>query len=400
MNNQLNQLHPYPFEKLRGLFGSHPKLSAPETINLSIGEPKHPVPEFVLPIWNQGVNVLNRYPKTRGTEALRAAISQWISLRNPALTTAPDPLSEILPVSGTREALFSFAQAVLNPEPHKRFVGMPNPFYQIYEGAAIMGGCEPLYINSLPSNDYLPDFEALTSKQWDSLQLLYLCNPHNPTGTILDDQTLSFLVEKAQQHNFIIASDECYSEIYLDQPPTSLLSICAAMGLTQFKNCVVFNSLSKRSNLAGLRSGFVAGDAGILKQYALYRTYHGCTLSPPADAVSAHAWSEESHVTQNRELYQQKLSHAFDQLKPLSNLPAPAGGFCLWLPTPNDDCEFTLSLLDEQQVIALPGQYLARHADGINPGEKHIRLALVSEQDTCIEAIQRIITALNTSQSK
>lgn len=392
MNPYLSQLHAYPFEKLRTLLAEVAAPASDEIISLSIGEPQHSLPPFVEKILQSSWQQLNRYPKTKGTDTLRASIAQWQSQRADLTNQPLNPETQVLPVSGTREALFSFAQAVLDNSQSHKAVGMPNPFYQIYEGAAIMAGCEPLYINCLPSTQYLPDFGSLTDTQWDSLQLLFICNPHNPTGANFPLETLCMLVEKAQKHNFILVGDECYSEIYLDaeNPPISLLTACSKLGIDDFNNCVVMNSLSKRSSLAGLRSGFVAGDEKLLKAYLRYRTYHGCTLSPIADQISTAAWSDEAHVVENRAQYQRKLSAAYTTLSSLTNLPQPVGGFCLWLPTPVDDQDFTKSLYTQEKVLVLPGQFLARTAQGINPGQNHVRIALVAQAQLCQQGIERV----------
>jgi N-succinyldiaminopimelate aminotransferase len=392
MNPQLTHLHPYPFEKLRSLLSQCHQPNPQETIALSVGEPQHALPGFVSPVLQSTWQSLNKYPKSKGSAALRECIARWQTKRADLQPSSLDPEAQVLPASGTREALFSFAQAMLDPTLAQSKVGMPNPFYQIYEGAAIMAGCEPFYINCLPECAYQPDFNAVTPEQWDALQLLYICNPHNPTGASFSLETLCMLVEKAQHHNFLLAADECYSEIYRNPsaPPISLLAACKHLGLDRFEKCIVFNSLSKRSNLAGLRSGFVAGDADLLTHYARYRTYHGCTLSPVADAVSVAAWSDETHVSENRALYQRKLDTAHALLTDLTPLPDPAGGFCLWIPTPVDDHAFTQSLYEAENVLVLPGQFLARSAHGINPGQSHIRVALVAEQSTCERGIQKI----------
>ncbi|MEJ2681263.1 MAG: succinyldiaminopimelate transaminase [Gammaproteobacteria bacterium] len=395
MNPNLDRLQPYPFSKLRTLIAGIQPASDKSLINLSVGEPQHPVPDFVADVVAAQISKLNRYPTSRGSDRLREAIAQWILRRNPTLKSI-DPATEILPVSGTREALFSFAQATLDQHQSGALVGMPNPFYQIYEGAALMAGCQPRYINCTANTQYAPDFQALTTADWQAMQLLYLCNPHNPTGYTLSLTELTYLIEKAQQHNVILASDECYSEIYLNEHkvPISLLTACESLGLDDFRQCVVFNSLSKRSSLAGLRSGFVAGDARIIAAYSHYRTYHGCTLSPIADAVSTAAWSDETHARHNRERYQAKLIQALNTLQPFTTLPTPQGGFCLWLPTPIDDERFTQQLLETQNVLVLPGQYLARSAYGENPGKHHVRLALVAKASHCASAIERLCTQL------
>lgn len=398
MNPHLKNLHAYPFEKLRQLLRDVTVNDPKQTIALSIGEPQHSLPSFVEPVLQTSWQNLNRYPTSKGSEALRCAIAQWQNQRAGLKQSPLDPDTQVLPVSGTREALFSFAQAILDSSQKNRAVGMPNPFYQIYEGAAIMAGCEPFYINCVAESAYQPDFDALSDGDWDALQMLYICNPHNPTGATFALETLCMLVEKAQKHDFILVGDECYSEIYLDatHAPISLLTACAHLGLNNYKNCVVLNSLSKRSSLAGLRSGFVAGDAEILSQYLRYRTYHGCTLSPIAEQISIAAWSDETHVVENRAKYQEKLTSAYAALAPLANLPKPVGGFCLWLPTPDNDCDFTKALYAHENVLVLPGQFLARHAHGLNPGEKHVRIALVAEPKVCLRGIEKVAKHLQS----
>jgi N-succinyldiaminopimelate aminotransferase len=306
-----------------------------------------------------------------------------------------DPDSQVLPVNGTREALFAFAQAVVSGG-EDDLVICPNPFYQIYEGAALLAGTRPMFINCGADSGYLPDFSSVSEDQWQRCQLLYLCNPGNPTGAVMDSQELAALVQLALEHDFVIASDECYSEIYFDEasPPPGLLQACAETGNADFKNCVVFHSLSKRSNLPGLRSGFVAGDADILRDFLLYRTYHGCAMPPHHQLASEAAWRDEQHVQRNRDMYRQKFDAVMPLLEGHLEVARPQAGFYLWPSTPISDTELARALYAGENVTVLPGQYLARHAGGVNPGENRLRLALVAELDDCVEATRRIVDRL------
>ena len=340
---------------------------------------------------------LSNYPTTKGTLELRNSIARWLTNRFQLPANDIDPERHILPVNGTREALFAFAQAVVERSTQPLIV-MPNPFYQIYEGAAFLAGAEPYFLNTTPENNYLPDFDAVPVDIWKRCQLLYICTPGNPTGTVIAKETLKKLIALAQQHDFIIASDECYSELYPDEnnPPVGLLQIAAEMGHSDYKRCVVFHSLSKRSNLPGMRSGFVAGDAEILKKFLLYRTYHGCAMAPYHQAASIKAWDDEAHVVANRELYRTKFNAVINVLGDVMRVKQPDAGFYLWLRTPIADTEFARRLFAEQNVTVLPGSYLSREAHGINPGENHIRLALVAPLEECVEAATRIRTLINS----
>lgn len=390
MNPELAELHPYPFEKLAQLkAGCQPPSTLPH-IALSIGEPKHPTPGFITEAVIEHLHGLSNYPTTAGTIELRQAIANWLDRRF-QLAGHIDATQHVLPVNGTREALFAFAQAVINRQTQPLVV-MPNPFYQIYEGAAILAGAEPRFLNCTAENDFIPDFDAVDATIWQRCQLLYLCSPGNPTGAVIDQQTLTKLIELAHQHDFVIASDECYSEIYRDeeQPPVGLLQAAMQAGYTDYSRCVVFHSLSKRSNAPGLRSGFVAGDAGILKQFLRYRTYHGCAMPPATQSASIRAWQDEDHVIYNRKYYREKFAAVIDILSPVMNVKQPEASFYLWAETPIADTEFARLLFDQQNVTVLPGSYLTRETLEGNPGANRVRMALVASLEECVEAAHRI----------
>jgi N-succinyldiaminopimelate aminotransferase len=358
---------------------------------LSIGEPKHAPPEFVLDLLTDRdllARDLAGYPATRGSPELRAAIAAWIRSRFRAAT---DPDSQVLPVAGTREALFSFAQATLSGRPDATVV-MPNPFYQIYEGAALVRGAEPYFVNCTAATGFLPDYRAVPDSVWARCELLYLCSPGNPTGMNLDGGTLSWLLDQADRHDFLIAADECYSEIYLDEaaPPMGLLEAAAAAGRDDFRRCVVFHSLSKRSNLPGLRSGFVAGDAQVLAQYYQYRTYQGCALPNHVQRASTAAWRDEDHVRANRLAYRRKFAAVTPILQPVLDFPNPQGGFYHWIATPGDDEAFARDLYAQRNITVLPGTYLARDGGAGNPGKGHARIAWVAPEATCLDAARTI----------
>ena len=393
MNSNLERLQPYPFEKLRQLFEdlTPPQDKAP--IALSIGEPRHPSPAFVLEAVSDNLQRLANYPGTAGLPELRQTIASWLERR--FQLPAVDADNQVLPVNGTREALFAFAQAVVDGAPDA-LVMSPNPFYQIYEGAALLAGAQPHFINCTKQTGFLPDFDAVSSEQWRRCQLLYICNPGNPTGAVLDLPQLQQLIALAREHDFVIASDECYSEIYCDEasPPPGLLQASAAMGDPQYRNCVVFHSLSKRSNLPGLRSGFVAGDSAILQDFLLYRTYHGCAMPLHHQLASIAAWQDETHVVANRDLYRAKFSAVLEQLQGHMAVSAPQAGFYLWPQTPISDTDFARRLYAQEHVTVLPGRFLARNANGINPGENRVRMALVAEPQQCVEAARRMVRCL------
>ena len=400
MNPNLSQLQPYPFERLTKLFDGVTAPSTQRPISLSIGEPQHATPGFITEEVITHLHGLSRYPLTRGMPELRAAIVDWLVQRFTLPENSLDPECQVLPVNGTREALFAFAQCIINPG-HDALVLMPNPFYQIYEGAALLAGARPWFMNTTRESGLLPDFDTVPEAVWERCQLVYICTPGNPTGAVLPKPTLQQLIALADQHDFVIASDECYSEIYPDGdvPPHGLLQAAAELGRHDYRRCVVFHSLSKRSNAPGLRSGFVAGDAAIMKDFLRYRTYHGCAMPPATQAASIRAWQDEAHVAENRTLYTEKFNAVLDIITPLLDVHAPDAGFYLWVPVPRDDTVFARELLAQQNVTVLPGSFLSRPVDGINPGKDYVRMALVAPLDDCIEAAKRIKAYIVSQQA-
>jgi N-succinyldiaminopimelate aminotransferase len=361
-------------------------------IPLSIGEPKHPSPEFVKQVMSNSIDKLAQYPTTKGGIELRQTIARWLEKRFNLGTDSIDPDQHVLPVTGTREALFAFTQAVINTDMDGPVVVSPNPFYQIYEGAAILAGAEPYYLDCIPEQGFIPDLSTVPEAIWQRCQLLQVCTPGNPTGAVMSIEQLQQAIALADKYDFIIASDECYSEVYFDEqtPPPGLLQACEQMGRHDYSRCVVFHSLSKRSNLPGLRSGFVAGDATILKDFLSYRTYHGCAMSLPVQDASAAAWNDEQHVVDNRTMYREKFATVTDILADVLNFPQPYASFYLWPETPIDDREFALGLFAQQNVTILPGQYLSRESATGNPGKNRVRMALVASTEECVEAALRI----------
>jgi N-succinyldiaminopimelate aminotransferase len=397
MNPNLDPLHPYPFEKLKQLKqGITPPVDKAH-IALSIGEPKHPTPSLIHDVLKNQLEGIGKYPTTKGIPELREAISDWISRRFDIPAHHIDAETQIIPVSGTREALFSFTQAVIDSS-KRPVVIMPNPFYQIYEGAALIAGAEPYYLNTTEASGYLPDFDSVPEAIWQRCQLIFICSPGNPTGTVISKEDHQKLITLAHQHDFIIASDECYSEIYNDEdnPPQGLLQTAYATGQQSFDRCVIFHSLSKRSNAPGLRSGFVAGDATILQRYFQYRTYQGCALPLPAQHASIAAWNDEAHVAENRVLYREKFTAFVGILSGTCAINKPPASFYIWLKTPIEDTEFAQQLFEHENITVLPGSYLSRDTDGSNPGENHVRIALVAPLNECIEAANRIKHFINT----
>ncbi len=390
MNPRLNQLQPYPFQRLRELFAGvapNPDLAA---INLSIGEPRHPTPAFIREALTEALGGLAHYPITQGSDLLREAIADWC-LRRYGVDL--DPANEVLPVNGSREALFAFAQAAVDQTKHVKRIISPNPFYQIYEGAAILAGAKPWFLNTLPENGYRMDFGQVPADLWETVQMVYVCSPGNPTGRVMDLEEWRALFELADRHGFVVASDECYSEIYFeeDAPPLGALTAARQLG-RDFDRLVVFNSLSKRSNVPGLRSGFVAGDAALIRQFLLYRTYHGSAMNPAVQAASTAAWGDEAHVAENRRLYREKFSAVMPRLAGVLDFEAPDAAFYLWTRVPgSDDTGFARELFRTQHVTVLPGSYLAREAGGVNPGRGFVRIALVEGLEQCGEAAQRLI---------
>jgi N-succinyldiaminopimelate aminotransferase len=391
MNHALTQLQPYPFEKLRTLLAGAQPPADKRPIALSIGEPKHKSPAFVAEALSANLDQLAVYPTTLGIPALREAIAAWCERRFKVPAGWLDAARHVLPVNGTREALFAFTQTVVNRE-SQGLVVSPNPFYQIYEGAALLAGATPHYLPCLEANGFNPDFDAVPADVWQRCQILFLCSPGNPTGALVPLEQLKKLIALADEHDFVIAADECYSELYFDEetPPPGLLSACAELGRSDFKRCVVFHSLSKRSNLPGLRSGFVAGDADILKAFLLYRTYHGCAMPVQTQLASVAAWNDEAHVRANRDLYREKFAAMLDILSPVIEVQRPDGGFYLWAKTPGDDSQFTRELFAQQHVTVVPGSYLSREVNGDNPGAGRVRMALVAPLAECVEAAERI----------
>jgi N-succinyldiaminopimelate aminotransferase len=392
MNPHLKHLHPYPFERLNQLKAGAVPPAHLKHIPLSIGEPKHPSPEFVKQVMSNSIDKLAQYPTTKGGIELRQTIARWLEKRFNLGTESIVPDQHVLPVTGTREALFAFTQAVINTDMDGPVVVSPNPFYQIYEGAAILAGAEPYYLDCIPEQGFIPDLSTVPEAIWQRCQLLQVCTPGNPTGAVMSIEQLQQAIALADKYDFIIASDECYSEVYFDEqtPPPGLLQACEQMGRHDYSRCVVFHSLSKRSNLPGLRSGFVAGDATILTDFLSYRTYHGCAMSLPVQDASAAAWNEEQHVIDNRTMYREKFATVTDILADVLNFPQPYASFYLWPETPIDDREFALGLFAQQNVTILPGQYLSRESATGNPGKNRVRMALVASTEECVEAALRI----------
>jgi N-succinyldiaminopimelate aminotransferase len=391
MNPALDRLQPYPFEKLAALKAGVVPPGGLDHIALSIGEPKHPTPGLIIETLIANLHNLSVYPTTRGLPALREAIADWLTRRFALPAGSLDPARQVLPLNGTREGLFAFAQTVVDPS-RSPLVLMPNPFYQIYEGAALLAGAEPRYLPCLPERRFIPDFDAVDADTWARCQLLYLCSPGNPTGAVIGQATLQRLIALAQEHDFVVAADECYSELYFDEqdPPVGLLQAAAALGHTDYRRCVVFHSLSKRSNAPGLRSGFVAGDAEILERFFAYRTYHGCAMPLQHQYASIAAWHDEGHVVANRTLYRAKFDAVLEILDGVLEVSRPDAGFYLWPATPTPDTDFARGLFAAENLTVLPGRFLSREVDGLDPGAGRLRLALVPPLDECADAAERI----------
>ncbi|WP_426193235.1 succinyldiaminopimelate transaminase [Massilia sp. DWR3-1-1] len=409
MNPHLDLLHPYPFEKLRQLFAGVTPNPAFAPISLGIGEPKHPTPAFIERALIHNVQGLANYPSTLGGEPLRAAIAHWLERRYgvPPL----DAASQVLPVNGSREALFGIAHCVIDPSAAssagKPLVVCPNPFYQIYEGAAYLAGAEPYFVNSEPARNFACDYASVPPAVWQRTQLLYLCSPGNPTGATVSLDDWKLLFELADRHDFLIAADECYSEIYhTSDAPLGALEAAHRLGRADgahpYRRLVVFSSLSKRSNVPGMRSGFVAGDAAVLKKFLLYRTYSGGAMAPPVQAASIAAWNDEEHVQENRNKYREKFHLVTPLLRQVLDVELPDAGFYLWADVRRSglsDTEFARRLYADYNVTVLPGSYLARDAHGVNPGQGRVRMALVAEVDEGLEAAQRIVLFCNSLPS-
>jgi len=391
MNPNLDLLHPYPFERLAKLKAGIQPPPELTPISLSIGEPKHQAPAFVKQVLIDNVDAVASYPTTRGDHFLREAIADWCQRRFKLADASLSADKHVLPVNGTREALFAFTQAMIDPQQHALVVS-PNPFYQIYEGAALLAGAQLHYLDCNAENGFISDLSEVPAEIWQRCQLLHLCTPGNPSGAVMTIDQLQQAIKLADRYDFVIASDECYSEVYLNEatPPPGILQACTEMGRNDYKRCVAFHSLSKRSNLPGLRSGFVAGDAEILSQFLRYRTYHGCAMSGMVQTASAAAWRDEQHVIDNRRQYREKFAAVTDILGAVLTFPEPQASFYLWPQTPIDDTEFASRLFAQQNVTLLPGRYLSRDNGADNPGKNRVRMALVAETEECIEAALRI----------
>jgi N-succinyldiaminopimelate aminotransferase len=391
VNPRLALLQPYPFEKLRALFSGVTPDPAKRAISLSIGEPKHPTPRLIVDALLAGAGALSNYPTTLGSAALREAIAGWLVRRHGL--AAVDAATQVLPVLGSREALFAFAQTVIDATRPGATVVVPNPYYQIYEGAALLAGAQTYCVNADPAAGFAHDWAAVPPDVWARTQLLYVCSPDNPTGRVLDLDGWRTLFALADRHGFAIASDECYSEVYFDEarPPLGALGAAHALGRDGFPGLVVFGSLSKRSNAPGLRSGYVAGDAQLLGAFLKYRTYHGSAMSGAVAAASIAAWNDEAHVRANRAQYAAKFRRLQPRLAAVLPCAMPEASFYLWAQTPIDDAEFARRLYAEENVTVLPGSFVARDMHGTNPGRQRIRVALVAHQDECAEAVDRIV---------
>jgi N-succinyldiaminopimelate aminotransferase len=390
MNPRLGLLQPYPFERLRALLGGVAAPSGLRPINLSIGEPQHPTPALIKDALTAGLAGLARYPVTKGLPELRGAIAEWLKRRHglPAL----DPETQVLPVLGTREALFAVAQVVLDPTERDAIVVCPNPFYQIYEGAALLAGAQPYFVNALAQNDFEPDWDAIPAEVWKRTRMVFACSPNNPNGRVMGEDEWKKLFALSDRHGFVIVSDECYSEIYFDEakPPPGALGVAAKLGRDGFPRLIAMGSLSKRSNAPGLRSGFAAGDAALIERFTLYRTYHGCAMSNAVQHASVAAWKDEAHVAENRRLYREKFGKFQSMVSPALPLAMPQAAFYFWAAVPGDDTQFARALFAATNTTVLPGSYLSREAHGINPGRGFVRIALVSTVEETVEAAGRV----------
>ncbi|MDA8521065.1 succinyldiaminopimelate transaminase [Acidovorax sp. NCPPB 4044] len=393
MNPLLSHLQPYPFERLRQLFAGVQPPAGLRPISLGMGEPRHPTPPFIQQALTDSLGGLASYPATAGEPRLREACAEWVRRR---YGIAIDAATQILPINGSREALFAFAQTVIDPTQAGATVVCPNPFYQIYEGAALLSGAQPYYAPSDPARNFAVDWDSVPQEVWERTQLLFVCSPGNPTGAVMPLAEWEKIFALSDRHGFVIASDECYSEIYFQgEPPLGGLEAAARLGRTDYRNLIAFTSLSKRSNVPGLRSGFVAGDAALMKAFLLYRTYHGSAMGPAVQGASIAAWSDETHVEDNRALYRRKFEQVTPLLAQVMDVALPDAGFYLWAGVPErlglDDAAFARALLAQYNVTVLPGSYLARESGGRNPGAGRVRMALVAEVEECLEAARRIV---------
>ena len=396
MNPDLALLQPYPFEKLRGLFKNTTANAALSSILLSIGEPKHATPPFITDALVDNLGGLARYPLTLGNDSLRVAIAAWLKRRYGL--NQLDSATQVIPTLGSREAIFALAQTLVDRTQPGATVICPNPFYQIYEGAALLAGAQPYYINTVAADNFRFDATRVPDDVWTRVQVVYACSPSNPTGKVMSIEEWEQLLNRSAKYGFTIVSDECYSEIYLDnaKPPLGALEAAQQLGLSDYARLIVMGSLSKRSNVPGMRSGYAAGDANILKKFALYRTYHGSAMNPAVQAASEIAWKDEAHVIENRRLYREKFRGFYDIVNPLLPLSIPDAAFYYWVKTPIADTEFARRLYQDQNVTVLAGSYLGREAHGINPGENYARMAMVSPLNECIDAAHRIAEFVKT----
>jgi N-succinyldiaminopimelate aminotransferase len=401
MNPLLSKLQPYPFERLRQLFAGVTPAAQFSPISLGMGEPRHPTPPFIKEALTQSLGGLASYPATAGEPRLREACAAWMQRR---YGVAIDAATQVLPINGSREALFAFAQTVIDASQPGATVVCPNPFYQIYEGAALLAGATPFYAPSDPARNFAVDWDSVPDAVWQSTQLLFVCSPGNPTGAVMPLAEWEKLFTLSDRYGFVIASDECYSEIYFQgEPPLGGLEAAAKLGRTGYRNLIAFTSLSKRSNVPGLRSGFVAGDAQLIKAFLLYRTYHGSAMGPAVQGASIAAWNDEQHVVENRALYRQKFERVTPMLAAVMEVALPDAGFYLWAKVPEhlgmSDAEFARALLAQYNVTVLPGSYLARESAGVNPGAQRVRMALVAETDECVEAASRIVQFIQSHKN-
>ncbi|MBU0590111.1 MAG: succinyldiaminopimelate transaminase [Gammaproteobacteria bacterium] len=393
MNPLLSRLQPYPFERLRQLFAGVTPNPAYRPISLGIGEPRHPTPAFIQQAMVDAITKtpsgLAAYPATAGEAELREAFARWLKRR---YRLDVNPATQMLPVNGSREALFALTQTIINPGKGDALVVSPNPFYQIYEGAALLAGAQPYFVPSDPARNFAQDWDSVPASVWARTQLLFVCSPANPTGAVMPLTEWQKLFKLSDRYGFVIASDECYSEIYFrDEPPLGGMEAAVQLGRMDFKNLISFTSLSKRSNVPGMRSGFVAGDAALMKQFLLYRTYHGSAMSPVVQAASVAAWNDEQHVIDNRDKYRKKFAEVTPLLADVLDVSLPDAGFYLWAGVKGSDIDFARDLLALYNVTVLPGSYLAREVHDVNPGAQRIRMALVAETAECVEAAQRIV---------
>lgn len=399
MNPGLTALNPYPFERLAALRSGIVADPSLPPINLSIGEPQHPTPAFILDALREALPALSKYPATRGSDDLRAAIAGWLERRFSLGSGAVDPQTMVLPANGTREALFAIAQCLVDARDDAALVAMPNPFYQIYEGAALLAGARPFFLPCPSSRDFLPDLSAVPATTWTRCRLVYVCSPANPSGAVMSREDYRQLLDLADRHDFVVVSDECYSELYLHEatPPCGLLEAAWADGRTGFERCLVMHSLSKRSNAPGLRSGFVAGDARLIGQFLRYRTYHGSAMPIHVQQASVAAWRDEAHVVENRRLYRAKFEAVTPLLAAVTKVRQPAGGFYLWPEVGGDETALCARLIERANVTTLPGSFLARDAGSGNPGAGRLRIALVATLDECVTAARRIVDVLEST---